>query len=146
MSNANYHEALNELLINLGKSLLQYLGEAWPWTGESATEEQAILTQLVEEQKNDIQNLSEYLWNEHWPIDFGTYPTEYTDLHYISLDFLIKQLEENSSNVLQAVRDTLQTCEVYPQATPLLKDVLARETHICEQVSQLAKKASSPAS
>ena len=33
----------------------------------------------------------------------GTYPTEYTDLHYVALDYLLEQLKANQAGIVKTV-------------------------------------------
>jgi hypothetical protein len=58
MSDASTNAALNELLINLRGSLLQYVGECWPWSDPETTEAQRKIDELVRIQEKQIAQLA----------------------------------------------------------------------------------------
>ena len=90
------NEVLNQILITLGRSLLQYSGAAWPWTGSSSTVSRAAIEALIGEQADHIRQLAELLDSRGWTIDFGVFP-DFTDLHYLSLQYVLPHLVENSA-------------------------------------------------
>ena len=85
-------DQLNDLLIDLGRSLLQYVGESWPWTGEEETAERATLERIVAEQKATVLQFATLLDERKHRIAYGQYPSDYTSLHYVALDYLLSQL------------------------------------------------------
>lgn len=139
MNVAAFNETLNDLLINLGKSLLQYVGEAWPWVEEGAEAEHATITALVARQQVYVGALSHILSERGHVIDFGTYPTEYTDLHYVALDYLLSQLVENEAALVDDIRVALERCAGDVQAAALLQEVLRDQQEIAAAVRELAR-------
>lgn len=105
------NQRLNDLLIDLSRSLLQYAGEAWPWTAEGGpTATRDAVMDLVRRQQDSARQIVDLLIERHHPIDFGIYPDEYSSLHYVSLDYLLGQLIVNEQAILEecdaVARDT----------------------------------------
>jgi predicted mannosyl-3-phosphoglycerate phosphatase (HAD superfamily) len=130
---------LDQLLITLSRSLLQYVGEAWPWTDSHASVERQKINELVALQQKQISRLSELLSRRNGYIDFGTYPTEYTDLHYVALDYLLSQLIENEDSLITDLEQTLQKCTDDSDAIPLLQQILSDQRASLSQLQELAE-------
>ena len=131
---------LNDLLIVLGRSLLQYVGEAWPWTGYSDADERQKISELVDRQKVQIARLADFLARRHWTIDFGSYPTEYTDLHYVALDYLLRELIANQQAIVGQSGQTLLHCEDDDEAARLLNEIRSEQQAVLQQLQQLAAR------
>ena len=141
MTESQNNSQLNLLLINLGRSLLQYVEECWPWSGDGT--QGNPLDALVIAQKETIARLTDLLIQRRWNIDFGSYPTEYCDLHFVALDYLILQLIENQEAL---VADIEQTQKAFPGDAPaleLLSQILSSERDILTKLKGLSKSRSS---
>lgn len=129
---------LNDLLIEIGRSLTQYAAESWLWSGEGAEQTRAVVQRLVDGQREAVGRLANLLAERGCSIDFGTYPTEYTSLHYVALDFLIRQLIENQNGVIAECEALLMETQGDPQAYPLLQQILASERSNLDELRKLA--------
>lgn len=116
-------EQLNSLFLLLHRSLLQYLGECSPWTAEDSRQSQtlAAIAGIVAEQKRDEGLLAAAMQETGWVIDYGTYPTSFTDLHYVSLKYLLKQIIESQKQILKAIDAALSTDPESPVLTAVAK-------------------------
>lgn len=139
-------QELNKLFVLLHRSLLQYVGECWPWTAEDGrqTEILATIKGLIATQKKNEAALAKPLTESGWVLDFGGYPTLYTDLHYVSLTYLLKQLVISQSQITAAFDGAAQE---YPDS-PLLKRIAdsERETLKAIQSASAAPVATARAS
>ena len=140
MRSAERNAELNQLLINLNRSLLQYVGEAWPWTANADSPERRTIERLVERQKVWIARLTDLLVARGWTIDFGVYPTEYTDLHYVALDYLLSALASNQTALLADVAQTLMLCRDDVEASSLLNDIRSDQDAALRQLEELAAR------
>lgn len=131
---------LNDLLIDLGRSLLQYVGESWPWTGYDEAEEQAAINTLVAEQKASVQALAELLAERGHFIEPGTYPTEYTSLHYVALDYLLSQLVEDQRELVEECAAVSGDAQDDPDAGPLLAQIADQAAAHLKTLEELAAK------
>ena len=129
---------LNRLLIDLGRSLLQYVGESWPWTAYGEEDVRAEFEQLVERQAQCVGGIIELLDDRTWPIDFGIYPPEYTDLHFLSLEFLLRQLVVNADELVAVVKGVQAVSQDDPVAAEMLDDVLADQQLIANKLREMA--------
>lgn len=143
MDESRINADLNQLLITMGRSLLQYMGDAWPWTSANEQEVREKLDELVVRQRKQIARLSQLLERRDWAIDFGTYPTEYTDLHYVALDFLLARLVDNQKAVVAAIETAQRACGEEGPARDLLEQILADQRESLTELERLAKQATS---
>lgn len=142
MAEPQHNAELNQLLIELNRSLLQYMADAWPWTGESEKTERDKIDVLVKRQREQISRLTELLAYRGWSIEFGSYPTEYTDLHYVALDYLLSQLIENEQGLISEIEQTRTACAVDLKAASLIDEILAEQRDIVTQLEEIAKSCS----
>ena len=136
MAAPSSNQALNRLVIEIGRSLLQYLGEAWPWTDESNAPVREKIDELVGRQSEQVGLLCAMLSERNWPIDFGTYPTEYTDLQFLSLDFLLKQTLQNAERLDDVIAGIASSASQDDAA--ILNEVLASQREIVAELRELA--------
>ncbi len=141
MTDTSTYAALNDLLINLGRSLLQYVGECWPWTDPDTEDEHQKINELVAAQKRQVGQLAEMLIDAEWNVDYGTYPTEYTDLHYVALTYLLDQLIQNQQYLVEEARRTLLACEGDPEAKKLVGEIQSQQQTILHELEKLTQKA-----
>ncbi|WP_166819966.1 hypothetical protein [Thalassoroseus pseudoceratinae] len=140
MANSELHAHVNRLLIDLHRSLLQYVGECWPWTDNKSAEERAIIADLVVRQRRQIEQLADYLRESDWLTDFGSYPTEYTNLHYVALDYLLNQLVESEVALLHQTNQVLAQAQSCPELAQLLGRVHAEEQAMVAELRKLASQ------
>lgn len=133
MTNQTPAPCLNPLIVAMGRSFLQYVGEAWPWADDSALARRETILSLVGRQQCDIAALVNAQMDAHIEVDFGAFPTEYTDLHYIDVDVLLAELIRNQKAVIdQLVAFGHADC-------PTLSRVLENERGILSELeAQLA--------
>jgi len=139
MADSQHNAELNTLVIDLGRSLLQYVGEAWPWTDAASRAMQADVDELVALQTAMVQRIADLLAERNWPIDFGVYPVEYTDLHYVSLDFLLGQLIRNADELVAELREIRRRITNDPQASTLLDELEREQQFIVNKLRELAE-------
>lgn len=141
MTTSQFHTdasaGVNHLLVVISRGLLQYVGECWPWTQPASDEDRVTLLRLVEEQKTRIHALAEMLIDRGWTIDFGSYPTAYTDLHFVALDYLLDQLVTAQQAVVAEVDAVLSTSTGDPEAGVLLERILKEERRTLSELERL---------
>lgn len=142
MANHQINAQLNRLLIDVARSLLQYVGESWP---RATSDQQRTLGRIVERQQQHIAALAELLEHRRWVIDVGRYPTEFTtlNLHYVSLDFLLSRLVESERQLIARIEATLRDCRDDPEAAELVEQLLAEERENLQTLETLAANVTS---
>jgi ferritin len=85
-------ELLNELLQVEYRSFPMYLTDACPWTHHGDEKASETLHNVVADQKMMVQRIGEFILDAGGRVETGEYPMEFTDTHFLSLDFLLKEL------------------------------------------------------
>lgn len=134
----NANERLNDLLIDVGRSLLQYTSECWPWVAGNEQPLQTALERMAAEQRDVVTALADLLAERGHAIDFGTYPTEYTSLHYVAADFLLTQLVGNQQDVLAECESVARATPSDDEARSLLDDIVVSERKHLDELRVLA--------
>ena len=130
MSNAK----LNDMVINIGRSLLQYLNESWLWSeNPDAT---ATIKTMAARQKEHSVALVDLLESLGHDVDLGTYPTEYTDLHYLALDYIAGQLVGNQESIVASLKSIHRTA-IPDNGGDLIDRIQAGEQKILEALREL---------
>lgn len=139
MTDADCNAALNRALVELGGSLLQYVGECWPWTPASDEEARRALERLVERQRGIAARIIEVLSRREWPIDPGGYPTEYGTLHYLAIHHLLRLLLESESRVQNELERAARECTGDPEAEAVLSEAAAAQQEIVAELRGLCR-------
>ena len=95
--------ALNEILVILHRSLPVYLSDAAPWVAYGNEESHRVLARIIEEKEGQVHRLTELLDARRYTIDRGEFPMDFTSLHDVSLEFLIKQLIHDQRQEVQGI-------------------------------------------
>lgn len=135
------NEILDQLLGRIYRSLLQYVGESWPWTSaQHGSEEQRTFFALVERQNQGIQLLVDLLLDRHFVLEFPQYPAAFTDLHYLALDFLVREVVKDETELIVEIERTLPRLENDPEARTAVATVLEEERKILTDLRQVSAK------
>ena len=94
---------LNRVLIDMGRSFLQYISDAWPWVNPLAQSIQDQVMVISARQRQDVADIASLLTAREWFIDFGTFPTEYTDLQFLALDNILDMIHQSQTSVCGSV-------------------------------------------
>ncbi len=137
------NEVLNQVLVVMGRSLLQYSADAWPWTGSRSSAARTAVEALIAEQKARVGQLADLLDSRGWTIDFGVYP-DFTDLHYLSLDFVLPHLVENERGVVTEIETALPKSASDPEAAALLTAILPAEKAVLSKLEELSRSTPRP--
>ncbi len=138
MADNPHHVDLDQLLIDVGRSFLQYVGQCWPWTEVNARAERKRIDALVARQRAQIARLTDLLIRRNGAVDFGAYPNEYTDLHYVALDHLLSQLIENERALVAVLEGAYTSSTNDQEAAGLLEGMLVDERDNLKQLQDLA--------
>ena len=140
MSDNQRNSQLNNLFINLDKSLLQYAGESSLWTAIDAEEEREIYQSLVARQRSSCDELLSIILKRRWDLVQSTYPTEYTDLHYVSFEFLSNQIAKNEEFIEGLLKETIQAFSDDEEIKTLLDRILEETKDNIQQLNKVASK------
>lgn len=137
-------DQLNDLLIDLGRSLLQYVGESWPWTGEEDVSERTALERIVAEQRETVLQLAGVLDQRKHRISYGQYPSVYTSLHYVALDYLLDQLVAQQRDLAADLSSAANDADSDEEVHALLTAAADQARRHGDELAALAASRKSP--
>lgn len=147
MTNPSTESTVNDALIGLSRSFLQYVAESWPWVDADHQQIADQVQTLAARQRQDVGDLVQLLMQRDWVIDFGTFPTEYTDLHFISLSTLLTWLQNGQSRIADRLAAAVQALREAgdEEATGLLEAIAMRQNDLSAAMKELQQELSQPA-
>jgi len=137
MPDARHNAVLNDLLICLYRSLLQYTIECWPWTDDSELEQRQAIEELATRQRAQVGRIVELLESRQYPIDFGQYP-DWSELHYVALEYLLAKLIEDEANITASVERAQAALAEDTQGRHLAAEILLSEQRHFARLKELA--------
>lgn len=137
MPDAASNSLLNDLLVRLYRSLLQYTIECWPWTDAGQSAEQHAIEELAAKQREQVSRLVDVLDHRGQPIDYGNYP-DWSFLHYVSLDYLLGKLIEDQTGLLAEVKRIRAALTADAEAVELASEVVVSEERHLARLKELA--------
>jgi len=132
-----HNTQLNQLVVDIGCSLLQFLGEVSPWSPAGATVARDTVARLLKQQKHHVEQLVELLQERRFPVEFGLYPAEFTDLHFMSLKAMLPRAIDNQNVIVSELDEAIHTCIDDAGAIEVLSSVLAGEKAITAELKSL---------
>jgi len=107
-----------------GRSLLQYLSDAFPWTTINEGDALARVQQFVKEERESTAALVRFLQRRRvTPPYFGAYPMSFTTLNFITLDHLLPLLVDAERKAIAALESDLARV-TDPEARNLLQGMV----------------------
>lgn len=131
---------VQDLLVETARSLLQYAGECYPWTPHEATQERQRIGELQAAQADRVRRLAQFLAAREPLVDFGTYPTDFGDFHYVSLDYLLGELVANQRRVVTRAEEALAALASDHEARLMLEQLLEGERETLAGLQNLSRE------
>lgn len=140
MTDARTEVVLQDLLRREGRSLLQYVCEAFPWTNDPGQEKLAVLQRLGEEERAAAAGVASHLRRLHAVAPhLGPYPMAYTTINYAALDHLLPLLAKAQAGaVADLERDLAGLADA--EARLQVDRVLQTKRHHLTTLQSLATK------
>ncbi|HET6425037.1 MAG TPA: hypothetical protein VFG20_15225 [Planctomycetaceae bacterium] len=123
-----HNAKLNELVVDLGRSLLQYAAESSPWAKTGALADE--MERLAARQRESVAKLVDLLDSRGWVVDFGVYPTDYGDLHFLGWNYFVPKLRASQDALVAELDEAVHTCVDDPEAVELLREILTEERSV----------------
>lgn len=141
MNDPLQNQRLNDLVIRVYRSLLQYANECWPWGGAQEETEQKTVAELAADQLHHLEPLAELVLARSQTIDYGIYPMDFGELHYVALDYLMHELLQNQSGLIATLEREQAAAVADAELTAILDDMVAAERQHVAKLKELAAKA-----
>ncbi len=141
MTCQNNEILLNNVLIQMACSFLQYVGESWPWVSLEGSSIELQVRALAARQRQNVGEIVALLTNREQYIDFGSFPTEYTDQQFLSLEALASRLKVSQKLICDRVSDAITSLATAGDAegAELLKVVDSHENHILKSLGEIER-------
>jgi hypothetical protein len=120
------------------RSLAQYLGESWPWTRRKHGAAQDLLRAIIDDERRWAARLADLIEQAGGVPAPGNYPTEFTELHYLALGFMLDRLVRFiDAAVVRLERDRAAGID-NPAARALFEEMIERKRGQSEALHRLA--------
>jgi hypothetical protein len=111
---------LEGILRREGRSLLQYISEAFPWIAAGTDETLTKLQQLTRAERDTVTAVGRFLARQRRTVPFlGAFPMTFFSMNFVSLDYLLPRLVETERQALallegdrSVLRDAAAVAEV----------------------------------
>jgi hypothetical protein len=127
MSDQASLQILSDLLNQVRYSLLQYIGESWPWTGNEDQSRQDAFVGLVRRQQFSAERLASFLLDRRAVVSSSNYPHDCSELHFVTLDYAKKRLIEDTSSIVSALKSAAASLADDPEALRLVEQLASDE-------------------
>jgi hypothetical protein len=111
---------LNRLLQIHYRSLPMYLASAKPWVPRGQEKAAETLELVVADQKRTIEKITQALLDLGADIRVGEFPMVFTDMHDLSVDYVLKELVEAQRQDIAAI----EVCVADLAGDPLAQEAL----------------------
>jgi hypothetical protein len=133
-------DVLNRMLAILYRSLPMYLNQVSPWMHAGNERAKAVLDQIVADHERDCRRLVEFIIDQRGTIDLGDFPMEYTDLHFLSLEFLTQELVRHQRLDIAGIENCVAWLAKDLYARALAEEILGSERAHLEMLDELARE------
>jgi hypothetical protein len=126
-------------IIRDGRSLLQYVGEAYPYAPHQAEPAVHRLMALAKDQNAAVGRLVRYLQRHHaTPPLLGSFPTEFTSTNFVALMHLLPPLQKDEERGIAELERSLATLPI-AEIHALLADYLQSKRRALETLNDICK-------
>lgn len=130
-------QILNNLLNRLNRSLLQYIGESWPWTSYGSSSRADVFAALVRRQHFGAERLAELLVDRRAAIEVDNYPWDGSALHYVTLDYVMPKLLADEQSILQELNEAAKALNGDAEAVRVIEQLIADEEQAIAKLQSL---------
>lgn len=130
-------QVLNTVLDRLSHTLLQYIGESWPWTDPLDPAQQETVLGLVRRQQFGAERIAELLTERRAIVTLGNYRFDGTILHYCTVDFVKPKLIADETQLIAELKQALADVDGDSEAVRLLEQLITDEEDTVSKLAQL---------
>jgi hypothetical protein len=132
-------QVLNRLLAITNRSLPMYLTDSRPWMAPGEEQAAVLLADIVSDQQDFVRRIGEMIEARGGVPDVGEFPMEYTDLHDLSIDYLMREAVRYQTLHIGRIERLIALLDRDPEASELARELLGAERAHLEALMQAAK-------
>jgi hypothetical protein len=139
---------LQDIVARESRSVLRYVHDAYLWTTAGEDQTLQTLRRLIAEETGAVAALGQYLVRRHLPPPLpGSYPSSYTTINFLALDYLLPRLADAAQRSLADLeRDLACITDAEPRAeVEKLAAVKRRNLAVLEELAAPHRRASTGA-
>jgi len=137
---AETYSRLEDIVRRESRSLLQYVGDSFPWITSEEPDLLAQIRVMIEEERNGAAELGRFLYRQGFPPPYiGQYPVSFTSLSFVSLDHLIPLLAANERQELERLQKDVKSLSD-PEAKELVQKIIANKRRHLEALQALSAR------
>jgi len=136
MSDATLNE-LRRLLVIHYRSLPVYLSYARPWSDRGQEQAVQTLQHIAGDQQQMVERLSKLILDTDAALEWGEFPIEFTDLHDLSITYLLSRLVEWQRGDIESIRQCLAALNDDADAETIAQEALGMAKGHLESLEEL---------
>lgn len=140
MNGSHVIDVLNRLLAIEYRSLPMYLKDAPPWTHAGDERASRTLEQMIADQETMAERIADLVLERGGQPDPGLPRIEFTDLNFLSLEFLLGELTQLLRQDIAAIENCVAELAGDPVAQSLAQEVLGTERGHLENLEELIRQ------
>jgi hypothetical protein len=129
---------LNRLLTLHRCSLPMYLASAPPWYPQPNSEAEAVLRHIAEDQQLMVDRIGAVILDQGGAVKPSEFPMEFTDLHDLSVDFLIPQVIARQQREIEWMRKCVHALQDEPTARAIAEEALGAAQGHLDSLNELS--------
>ncbi|NLY01608.1 MAG: hypothetical protein GXY83_36440 [Rhodopirellula sp.] len=130
--------ALNGLLQILYRSLPLYLDGKRHWAPRGREEIAGAVAEIARDYQAYIQRVADRIYRWDGCIEPGQFPLEFTAMHDLGLDYLLKELVERQRRDVVAIGRCAEAVSDCPEARALAEEILGNARGHLDNLEELA--------
>jgi hypothetical protein len=137
MLSTSAREATNRLLAIHCRSFAQYLAFAKPYAPEASQKKLDLFEQIVADQSQIADRIVAFLVDAEVPPETGKFPMEFTDVHDLSIDYLLKEALRHQRRDVADIGACVEALKASPAARALAEEALGMakaHLHLLEEI------------
>ncbi len=133
-------DALNQLLQLHYRSLPMYLRHAEPWAREGSDERIAAVRDILADHERIASICADWIQRRGGLIELGEFSMEFTDLHDLSLDFLLRELIVYQRQLIEEIKSLLPALSTDPPVHSLAQEALGAARGHLQNLEEIQRK------
>jgi len=129
---------LQRVLERQTASLAQYLAQSWPWVRPDQQRIKEFIQRVAEEERQASERLAELIDRRDGVPVPGTFPDDYSELHYVSADVALARLCEYLRDSIKELERDLEQLADDSEAAELIKEILKQKRSQLAEAEQLS--------
>ncbi len=139
MNHSNVIDVLNRLLTVLYRALPVYLQGSRPWVPPDRRQAVDLLARIADDQRMYAQRVAQAILHEGGRLEIGQFPLEFTAVHDLAIDFLVRKAAELQRRQVEVVHECTSALATVPRLRSLAEEILGNARGHLETLEETVK-------